>query len=163
MSIDSNDFKEFKLVVASTVNGFIDTHSKNVRWSSEDKNYLIQCLKESTCVVIGRSTYNQMLKGDTAKLFPPDTLVLDSTLDPLKELMKFRGRKILFLGGSELNHFMLQHKIVSDLVLDVEPRLFHGGFPMIQQQNLDFSYMLELKSVAKYSDNGLRVHYKILY
>jgi dihydrofolate reductase len=63
-------------------------------------------------------------------------------------------------GGAVLNSSFLKKKLVDEIYIDVEPKIFSSGIPFFTNDisNLDLE-LLEINQIGK---NSVQLHYKIL-
>ncbi|MFH0891223.1 MAG: dihydrofolate reductase family protein [Candidatus Falkowbacteria bacterium] len=162
------------LMMAVTLDGKIaktDKHFPN--WTSrEDKKLFAKISKEHRAVMMGEKTF---------ATFPsplPDRLNVVFTLeknppviegvkwvsgDPvavLQELASMGYEKALLGGGAYLNTLFLEKKLISEIILTVEPKIFGAGLSLF---NGDFNINLELQELNKINDNTFVVKYKVNY
>jgi dihydrofolate reductase len=78
----------------------------------------------------------------------------------LNELEKMGYKSALLGGGSFLNSLFLEKKLISEIILTVEPKIFGTGLSLF---NRDLNADLKLLEVKKLNDNTLMLHYQVLY
>ncbi len=149
-------------------------------WSSkEDQKHFFSLIKRNNLIIMGRSTYEasrQIIKLEKNKL----RIVL--TRSPkkysgqsikgqlefsdeipeklIKQLSILGYKKALLVGGSIINGLFLKHKLVNQLYLTIEPKIFGSGKNIVDGQLLDTS--LKLISVKKMNKMGtLLLKYRI--
>ena len=170
------------MVAVSSLNGKITRgNDANIyAWTSkEDSELFFSLIKNHNLIVMGAKTYEsakKIIKHEKNKLriiltrnpkkYSKESLagMLEFTNDPPLELIKKlenRGyKKMLLVGGSEINALFLKEKLVNEIHLTIEPRLFGMGKDLISEEN--FNASLKLISVGKLNNQGtILLKYKI--
>lgn len=171
------------MVAVSSVNGKITKASNpNIYfWTSkEDSKLFFSLIEENNLIVMGSKTYDaarSVIKLKKNKLrivltrdpkkYLNQTLkgILEFTNEnPLKLVKKLEDRgykKMLLVGGSETNTLFLKSKLVNEIYLTLEPRIFGQGQGLIIEESLEVK--LKLVSVKKLNSQGtLLLKYKVL-
>ena len=78
----------------------------------------------------------------------------------LKELETLGYKSALLGGGSFLNSLFLSHKLISEIILTVEPKIFGSGLSLFNQ---DLNADLELLEVKNLNTNTLMLKYRVKY
>lgn len=148
--------------------------------STEDKAHFGSLISNCTAMIMGKNTY--IAAKDMIKL-SPKVLRLVMTKNPEKYrklavpgqleftnksakriityLEKQGNTQALLLGGSTVNATFFQAKLVNEIQLTIEPKLFGNGLPLIANEKLDID--LRLESIKKLNDTGtLLLKYKVL-
>lgn len=171
------------LIMVSTANGKITRgdDSTNQSWSSPEDATLLNALKgKYKLLVMGRKTWQR--KKKQIKLQPnilriiltknPEKYVLFAVNGQLeflnktpKELIPYletRGySKMLLLGGSKTNTLFFRDKLIDELHLTIEPRIFSLGKNIIADKEL--AVQLQLVRVEKLNDSGtLHAIYQVI-
>ncbi|MFA6285172.1 MAG: dihydrofolate reductase family protein [Parcubacteria group bacterium] len=162
------------LMMAMTADGKIAKTSDHFPdWTSrEDKKYFFETTKECGVVLMGEKTF---------KTFPkplPDRLNVVFTLEknPAKiknvkwvsgevekvlEELELEGYKSAILGGGAyLNTQFLKKKLIDEIWLTIEPKIFGDGLGIFGG---DFDQDLKLISVEKINENSVVIKYKVIY
>lgn len=162
------------LVMVMTLNGKI-THGNNPNvssWASaEDQKFFGEVKKNFKVSIMGSNTYEAAKKDIDLSI---ERLRIIVTRDPKKyeseivpgkieftsenpkvlvERLRKQGFKdILLLGGGEINRLFMEHDLVTDLYLTLEPKFFGSGRPVVA----DGKYFLDfrLKSAEKLNSQG---------
>lgn len=110
-------------------------------------------LKNIDTVVMGRSTYNQIItelspgvwvyKGlksfvVTTKPYEEDENVefIDSNIiNKIKELKKIEGKDIWLIGGSQVIDLFIQNQMIDEYIITIIPTILGSGIPLFQSQN----------------------------
>lgn len=160
--------------MAITLDGKIAKNSSHfANWTSpEDKKIFRKTSKDFGVFMVGENTF---------KTFPgplPDRLnvVFSRTQTPkqegdlkyvqgdpkvvLKELENMGYTKALLCGGANLNTIFLKNKLINEMIITIEPKIFGAGLNLF---NTVFDADLELKTVKKINKNSLNVNYKVIY
>jgi dihydrofolate reductase len=92
-----------------------------------------------------------------------NTDVLWVNEEPEKVLEKLESmgyKKALLGGGTTLNSIFLKKKLINEIIITVEPKIFGSGLSLF---NDDFDIDLELLSLEKINQNSFLVKYKLNY
>ena len=160
------------LVFVTTLDGKItrwgETHVK--RWSSEeDKHYYKKTVDDSSLTVMGSSTFDVESKVPT-----PTHHVIVMTRTPAKykdrEIigrLEFTNQtpaqlvahyekegltQMLVVGGAHIATSFFKAKLIDELWLTIEPKIFGTGGNFVINENLDID--LKLLSVEKVNERG---------
>jgi dihydrofolate reductase len=166
------------LMMALSADGKIGKHSYHLaNWTSrEDKQLFVETSKKAGVVVMGENTFKTIGKPLPYRLNVvltrdiklkannlPD--LLEFTTDSPKELLenlKNRGYETVILGGgAAINSLFLKEKLVDELVLTIEPKLFGDGLGLFS--NLDVDLNLKLLEFKKLSPDVVNLKYKIIW
>lgn len=160
------------LVVVTSIDG------KTTKWntpdihdlsSEEDQEYFFSTLNKNNLVIMGRKTF-EVAKPDIYK--NPKKLRVVITKNPKKykdvegrleftnsspkqiiSLLEKRGfKKAMLVGGSEINSLFFRDKLVDEVWITIEPKIFGMGNDLTADQNLDIK--LKLKSSKKLNAKG---------
>lgn len=151
-------------------------------WTSEkDKKHFFELRQQHNLIIMGKNTY--LVAKPTMKL-SSERLRVVMTTNPhefkdqvrpgkltftneqpkeLIERLEFQGyKKALLVGGSQINAAFLKEKLVNELLLTVEPKLFASGNTIISDNKLEINCKLE--EIQKLNDRGtLLLRYTIKY
>lgn len=175
-----------KVVMAavSSINGKITKRNDPdiYSWTSkEDSKLFFSLIEKNNLIVMGSKTYEaarNIIKHKKNKLRVVLTRnpekYLGQTIrggleftneNPLKLIKRLESRgykKMLLVGGSEINALFLKSKLVNEIHLTIEPKIFGSGKSLIVDENLDIS--LKLVSIKKFNKQGsLHLVYTIIY
>lgn len=135
-------------------------------WASPEDQARFEHLKKKIGVLImGRKTYEAALRQAQGKLPGGIERIVMSHGGPTpREVvagLEKRGiHKALLVGGSELNAAFFKEKLVSEIYLTIEPKIFGEGLPLAQGVPLDVQ--LELLDVKQLNQQGtLLLHYRV--
>lgn len=162
------------MMMAMTADGKIaknDSHFPN--WTSkEDKAIFAQITKKHKVVLMGDKTF---------WTFPaplPDRLNVVFTLEgnPLKiegvkwvsgepekvlaELEEMGYDSAVLGGGCYLNSLFLRKKLIDEIILTIEPKIFGDGLSLFKE-NVNIN--LELFEAKKINNQSIMLRYKVLY
>lgn len=150
-------------------------------WASqEDQKYFSSLLKKYNLIVIGKNTYfinKSTIKPSRDKLrivltrspknFVSDTIPgqLEFTDESPRELVlrleKSAYKEMLLVSGPSLNTAFFKEKLVNELWLTIEPKIFGAGKGLVDQIPLDVN--LKLKFIKKLNNQGtLLLKYDVL-
>ncbi|MCU0680536.1 MAG: dihydrofolate reductase family protein [Planctomycetes bacterium] len=162
------------LIMAITADGKIAKDSGHLAdWTSrEDKKHFVEITKEFGVIMMGENTFKTFpapLKNRLNVVFSlnenqPEIegvkWVKGEPEEVLKELEKMGYKKVLLGGGSFLNTLFMQKKLVSELILTVEPKIFGAGLSLFNQ---DLDADLKLLELNKINDDAFVMKYKVDY
>lgn len=134
-------------VAAITIDGKIAKNSHHFsNWTShEDKVFLHVILDTCDAVLVGNSTYKMAIKP----LSKRNCIVLTRSLenkkngalltfcDPAKQslkkiIKKNKYKKICVLGGTQIYSYCLEHNLIDELYLTIEPLTFGSGLSLFE-------------------------------
>lgn len=160
--------------MAVTADGKIAKSSNHFPdWTSrEDKKIFAEISKKHGVVIMGEKTFNTFpspLKDRlnvvfTMKKNQPEIKnvkwVSGEPKNVLKELENLGYKSAILGGGSFLNTLFLKKKLIDEIILTIEPKIFGDGLGLFGG---DFNINLKLQEVKKINDNSIMVRYKIEY
>lgn len=150
-------------------------------WTSkEDKEYLRKLINSQRLILMGRKTYQaakpiikltpktlRIVLTKNPKKFEKETvagqLQFTSFSPPglVKQLEHLGYKKMLLIGGSELNISFFKAKLIDELWLTIEPKIFGKGLGLVGEKVLNID--LKLISVSKLNKNGtLLLKYRVI-
>lgn len=162
------------MMMAITVDGKIaKDKTQFADWTSrEDKKLFVEISQAHGVVMMGENTFKTFpapLKGRLNVIFseqenPPAIegvkWVKGEPAGILTELEKMGYKSALLGGGSFLNSLFLEKKLITEIILTVEPKIFGTGLSLF---NKDLNADLKLLEVKKLNDNTLMLRYQVLY
>jgi len=162
------------LMMALTADGKIAKSSGHFPdWTSkEDKKLFAQISKEHGVVMMGEKTYATFPSPLKDRLNIVFTLEKNPPVisgvkwvsgEPeavLFELEKMGYTSALLGGGAFLNTLFLEKKLINEIILTIEPKIFGAGLGLF---NGDFDVNLKLLKIKKINDNALMLKYKVIY
>ena len=161
-------------MMATTIDGKIAKNSSHFpSWTSkEDKKMFAKISKEHKVVMMGEKTFDTFpapLKERlnvvfTFKKNPPKIKgvkwVSGDILTVLQELEKDGYKTALLGGGAYLNSSFLEKKLIDEIIITIEPKIFGQGLSLFQK---DFDINLKLLDIKKINKNSIVLKYKIIY
>lgn len=161
------------LMMAISADGKI-AKDKNqfANWTSlEDKKLFVAESKKHGVIMMGENTFNTFpspLPHRLNVVFSPTPkpdydnvkYVSGEPEETLIELEKMGYKSALLGGGCFLNSLFLKNKLISEIILTVEPKIFGNGLSLF---DTDTEASLELKSLDKLNDNTFAVKYTVKY
>jgi len=161
------------LMMAMTADGKIARSSDHFPdWTSkEDKKYFFETTKRHGVVIMGESTFKTFPKPLPDRLNvvfaleknPPETKdvkwVSGEPEKVLAELEKMGYESAILGGGANLNAQFLKKKLVDEIWLTIEPKIFGNGLGIFSG---DFDEDLKLLNIEKINENSVVVKYKVL-
>lgn len=161
------------MMMAITVDGKIaKDKTQFADWTSrEDKKLFVEISKRCGVIMMGENTFKTFpapLKERLNVVFTenPDQAAIPGVKfvsgEPtavLKELEELGYSEVLLGGGSFLNSLFLEQKLISEIVLTVEPKIFGSGLSLF---NRDLEANLKLLEFKKLNEDTLMLHYQVL-
>lgn len=170
------------MVVVSSVNGKITKgqDSNIYSWTSkEDSELFFSLIEKNNLIVMGSRTYRAsrkffkhrknrlrvvMTRNPRKYLSEAIRGMLEFTdeipVELIKRLESKGHRKMLLVGGAEINALFLRQSLVNEIYLTIEPKLFGSGTSLMKEDN--FNKQLKLASIKRLNDQGtLQLKYKI--
>ena len=162
------------LMMAMTADGKIAKTSDHFPdWTSkEDKRYFFETTKKHGAVLMGEKTFQTFPKPLPGRLNVVFTLEKDLpeqenvkwvSGEPEKILEELEGmgyKSAVLGGGAFLNSQFLKNKLIDEIWLTIEPKIFGDGLGIFGG---DFVQDLKLLSVEKINESSVVVKYKVLY
>ena len=78
----------------------------------------------------------------------------------LAELEALGYQSALLGGGATLNSLFLKNKLIDEIILTIEPKIFGNGLSLF---NEDLDANLELIAMEKLNENTIMLKYKVIY
>ena len=161
------------LMMAITADGKIAKNSNHFPdWTSrEDKEYFFKVSKEYGVIIMGDKTFYTLpgpLPGRLNVVFTlnknPEKIdgvkwVSGEPVKILRELEKGGYTKALLGGGAFLNTQFLEKKLIDEIILTIEPKIFGQGLSLF---NKDFDINLNLIELKKLNENSFIVRYRVI-
>lgn len=162
------------LMMAMTADGKIARFSDHFPdWTSrEDKKYFAETTKKHGVVIMGEKTFQTFPKPLPDRLNVVFTLEKDSPKQEnvkrvsgepekvLEELKKMGYKSAILGGGANLNAQFLEKKLIDEIWLTIEPKIFGDGLGIFSG---DFNLDLKLLSVEKINEDSAVLKYKVRY
>lgn len=159
------------LMMAISADGKIAKDKNQLaNWTSpEDKKIFVAESKKHGVIMMGENTFNTFpapLPGRLNVVFSENPKLNQDNVkyvsgEPqivLEELENLGYKSALLGGGCYLNSLFLKNKLISEIILTIEPIIFGSGLSLF---DCDLIIKLELKSVEKLNDNTILVKYKV--
>lgn len=159
--------------MAMSINGYIATTSGDTPWSKEDWNAYTNFIKQKKNMVIGRKTYEIMLKAkEFNKLGNPEVIIVTSedledydnftfvkSPEEALEVLNEKGfKEVVVAGGGQLNSSFMQKGLIDEIFVDLEPKLFGNGIKLFA----DSEYQKNLKLIkVKKMKNTIQLNYQV--
>ena len=162
------------MMMAVTLDGKIAKDSAQLAdWTSkEDKKIFAEISKTHGVVMMGENTFNTFpapLKDRLNVVFTQqkNKPITDGVKwvegEPEKVLIDLEemGYKSALLGGgSFLNSLFLEKKLINEIILTIEPKIFGSGLSLF---NRDLNADLKLLEFKNINDNTLMLRYQVIY
>jgi len=160
--------------MAMTLDGKIAKSSDHFPdWTSkEDKKYFAKVSKEAGVVIMGDKTFFTFPAPLKDRLNVVFTLeenpkpvagvkwVKGEPEDVVRELKSMNYKSVVLGGGSFVNGLFLQHKLIDEIHITVEPKIFGEGLSLFKG---DFNVNLKLIAIEKINANSVVLKYGVLY
>lgn len=162
------------LMMAITVDGKIGKSKDHfANWTSkEDKKLFVQESKKHGVILMGENTFKtfpsplpkrlNVVFSKTEKPRQIDNLkyVSGEPALVLKDLKDMGYTSALLGGGTYLNSLFLEKKLISEIIVTIEPKIFGQGLSIFST-NVDIDLnLLELKRI---NDQAYFARYKLIY
>ncbi len=162
------------LMMAVTVDGKIAKSKDHfANWTSkEDKQLFVRESKKHGLILMGEDTFKtfpaplpnrlNVVFSETEKPRQIDNLKYVSG-EPelvLKELKDIGYSSALLGGGTFLNSLFLEKKLISEMIVTIEPKLFGQGLSIFSS---DVDINLELLELEKINSQAFFARYKLIY
>lgn len=162
------------LIMAVTADGKIaKDKSQLADWTSkEDKKLFVEVSKEFGVIMMGENTFKTFpkpLPGRLNVVFSQDggeniegllKWVQGEPETILSELEQLGYAKALLGGGAFLNTLFLKKKLIKEIILTIEPKIFGNGLSLFTEM---CETDLVLLDCQKLNDNTLMLKYKVIY
>lgn len=162
------------LMMAMTADGMIAKSSDHFPdWTSkEDKKLFAEISKKHGVVIMGYKTFMTFSKPLADRLNVVFTLEKNPpeiqgvkwvTGEPeavLEELEKMGFKSALLGGGTTINAMFLEKKLINEIILTIEPKIFGQGLTLF---NKDLDVNLKLLEIKKINEDTLMLKYKVIY
>lgn len=161
--------------MAMTLDGKIAKNEKHFAgWTSkEDKKLFSEISKKHGVVMMGENTFNTFPAPLKERLNVVFTLrknpaemkgvkwVSGDVEKVLEDLEKMGYQSALLGGGAYLNALFLKKKLIDEMIITVEPKIFGKGLSLFRDEEFDVN--LHLKEMKKINDNAIMLHYLVEY
>jgi dihydrofolate reductase len=162
------------MMMAVTVDGKIAKNEKHFPdWTSpEDKKYFYKLSKECGVVIMGEKTFDTFPPPLKERLNIVFTLNSDRPMQEnvkwvtgepkpvVEEIEKMGFKSAILGGGAGINSLFLKNKLIDEIILTVEPKIFGTGLSLF---NDEFDVNLELIEMKKLNENSISLKYKVIY
>lgn len=163
-------------IVAATVDGKIARNDHElVRWTSpEDKEFFRSETKRIGAMILGKRTFDTFPSPLPGRLHVVMTRRLDglSNTNPLvrftdqtpAQILESLGsegtQEVVIAGGSTIYTLFLKKKLLDELVITIEPKIFGAGVSLFSES---CEHTLVLQSQRMLNANSILLHYSIIY
>lgn len=170
---------QLSVYMALSANGLISNEQNNPYWlSPEFGQGFMEICRQKQAVIMGRLTYD-ILYPDYLPLNNQGTMMVltrqaqlpagnntavvftaQQPADIVRDLEARGHTEAVIIGGTATVSAFMQAGLISDFYFVVEPFLFDGGLPLLQ--NLSVEQPLQLLDVKKLNGNTVQLHYRVL-
>ncbi len=164
--------------VANSLDNFIAREDNVVDWLVWDDEVAAisaEFFKTIDTVVMGRKTYEVMLKSGTTSYPGVKNYVFSRTLKEspegkveiigtdaaafIRDLKTLEGKGICVMGGGELAKSLFEARLVDEIGLNIQPVLLGSGIPLFYEMSQQID--LELLSCKPLKNGGVFVSYQV--
>lgn len=161
--------------MATTLDGLIAKDKNHfANWTSkEDKKLFVAESKKHGVIIMGENTFKTFKKPLPGRLnvvfsyknketsnYENLKYVNDEPENVLQDLEKKGYKSVLLGGGAIINSLFLEKKLINEIIITIEPKLFGQGLSIFANPcNID----LNLIKLEKLSNDVFYVHYKLKY
>jgi dihydrofolate reductase len=174
---------QFKLFIAQSLDGFIARENHSLDWlyaipnpQQLDHGYN-QLLQEIDAIVMGRSTYEEILKFGIEwpyeayktyvvtkqydfSLSTPNTYVLPNLLEEtLKDLKKQSQKKVWIVGGGTIISELLNLEAIDEMIISIVPIILGRGILIFPHHPRESK--LKLKQTEAFETGIVNLHYVV--
>ena len=159
------------MMMAMTADGKIARDATQLAdWTSrEDKRLFKEISKAHGVVIMGANTFrtfpsplperlNVVFSEQDGPEQPGVKWVKGDPRAVLDDLQKMGYRSALLGGGSSLNSLFLKNKLISEIVLTIEPKIFGQGLSLFNQS---VSAELKLQEVKQINEDAVMLRYLV--
>lgn len=160
--------------MATTADGKIAKDKNQLAdWTSkEDKRLFVETSKEFGIIMMGENTFRTFpkpLPGRLNVVFSRNggediegllRYVQGEPETVLADLEKLGYKKALLGGGAFLNSLFLKKKLISEIILTIEPKIFGTGISLFSE---DLEADLVLLENRQLNENTVMLRYKLIY
>lgn len=160
--------------MATTADGKIAKDKNQLAdWTSkEDKHLFVETSKEFGVIMMGENTFRTFpkpLPGRLNVVFSRNggeniegllRYVQGEPETVLADLEKLGYKKALLGGGAFLNSLFLKKKLISEIILTIEPKIFGTGISLFSE---DLNADLVLLENRQLNENTVMLRYKLIY
>lgn len=131
------------LIFASSINGYIAESDNSTHWSDEEWEEYRKNTHEIGNMIVGRKTYELMVKfGEIDALGLRNLVIVSrknidslyhtehSPEEALQYLESLGEKKVIICGGSSIATYLLEHNLLDEIILDIDPVIISGGIPI---------------------------------
>lgn len=162
------------MIMAITLDGKIAKNKEQLaNWTSpEDKKLFVEVSKDHGVIMMGENTFHTFpkpLPGRLNVVFSHEggenienslLWVKGNPAEVLKDLENRGYKKALLGGGAFLNSLFLKNKLISEIIITVEPKIFGTGISLFNENT---NINLQLIDLKKLNDNVVMLKYKVIY
>ena len=184
--------RKVTLGLANSLDNYIARKNDGVdwlRWSKEVAEISAKFMKTVDAILIGRKTYEVMLKSGEAS-FPggtnyvfsrskrnrtsllrkiaaikkPDAnvhVISENAASFVRKLKKVKGKGIVIFGGGKLAKSLLEANLIDEIVLNVHPVLLGSGIPLFHEMKRQID--LEFVSSRQLRTGAVILSYRVTH
>jgi len=168
---------KISIYIAIAANGKISNQRNEPDWLSPEYGQGFEAIcKKYKAVIMGKTTYNILAPDYLPLKTDGTTVVLTTDLQAksgnrtvvftqagagkIVEMLAGKGHiEAVIIGGTQTISEFINAGVVSDIYFVMEPVIFGGGLPFLN--NVDIELKLSLIDVSKLNQNTVQLHYAI--
>lgn len=109
--------------------------------------------------------YNSAQKVVISKTIPGDnlknTIVINNNISKeITNLKKLPGKNILFFGGSTVTQLLMQHNLIDEYWIFINPRIFGKGIPLFNRR--EDLIKLKLNAAKQFNNGEIALNYTVV-
>lgn len=170
--------------VAISLDGFIAQKDGSAKGFLEEGEHIpdyLNSLSNYDTVIMGRKTYEfgydfglepgqpayphmqHYIFSKTLELPPHEQvkIIRANEVDLIKKIKTMEGSPIYLCGGGQFAGFLLEHELIDEALLKVNPVIFGEGIPLFGFSKK--SVQFQLQDLKRYESGVLLIDYQIIY
>lgn len=162
------------IYMAETINGMVAKTDDSAPWSDAVWNTYPKIIQEAGNIIVGRKTFEIMQQaGEFDSLGKIDVCVVSESMKSRDGLVvvpsvadaitHFKGKgheTIVVGGGTQTNTSALKENLVDEIWIDLEPKIFAKGIPLIN--TIDFDCELKFIESKMLSRDTIQIRYAVV-
>lgn len=170
--------RKIVLYIAVSLDGYIATKDDSLEWlfntEGDGDNGYSEFYETIDTIILGRRTYEWIInkEGDNFPYKNKQCYVFSSTMrgkdknvvfvndnvvDFAKNLKQTDGNNIWIVGGGELLHDFVEHRLVDEWIINIAPVIIGDGLPLFKKLNMETR--LILKGIRRFNQ-FTELHYE---
>jgi len=168
--------RKIKLLIASSLDGFIARQDGSIDWLFTDADYgYSEFLKSVDTVLMGRKTYDKVLtfgeypykdkknyvfsQNPGAKRRHNGVEFIADMVEFGRDLAKSDGKDIWLVGGSDIISIFLNSALIDEIILSIHPIVLAKCIPLFR--NIQRQLNLKLTKSISYESGLIQSHFDV--